>query len=734
MKYGESLGAHSVPEWQSHNILYDELKHEIKDLTASPSAFTKADYNALLDAFRDEYSGVNLFVSCKISEIEYRFQQCDHMIRALAATPGDDRDLKREISKLTQDIQNLSRFIGAQFTGFRKLIKKYRRHAPPEQLRKGRDLEEVSDLLLSKDSFAEVDLTPQFLELSVLYSALRTHQFNEYVKKPVKGTSLVDKLIDFDVEMVTAPVSDVHRFWVHPDNLMQVKLRLLQHMDLLAPPELQAELSQRLDPSLHAGLGGTGHSPGHGPGHAPAYFAEMPEERTKAMYMDTEELQSARNLKEPAQIRQISVGDQRSNPFFLAPMGGNRHPAVMALHESQVADIKNRRYDEFRESLSPPRDLGAQLALAWATSHKVEPIVSLITNCTRFRSSTGDKVWAFLDSDTTITDSPVNFPYSVLEIRTRTQTAWVDALRDSSLVYPVSASFSLYAWALLTTRPQQVLIRPSWLDVLESGGDIRRDPAVYGSELPMKRKSVANLKLLGGRSGRREEETANEERPPPRRYWNEFDDGDEFQDSTEHFFDEIDAELQRAKVAARLAQPVYKIGEGMRRQFHTWFDGRRGSSDLETGLSPSSASVRSISSQSTLDHREESGRYSPRLSSRPSSSQNYGSCDNPAKHDVYHSDPGLTFYISLLFLSSSVIVGLVFYVLCTEDLSLLSTGFRAFLVLALSLALFLALSGYVIFNFRSGSDWMSQVAVNVALLTIVCFGVGGATNIAIPSV
>lgn len=720
MKYGQRLGKYSVPEWRSHNILYDELKLQIKELTASANAFTRWGYEQLDDSFATEIENTNLFVRCKLGEIDYRFQQCDLIVRDLAKAPEDERrywQFSGEVQKLNQDIRNLSRFVGAQYTGFQKLLKKYRRHAPPHELNvKARDLASADKLLLARDSFARVDLTPQFLELSVLYSTLRTRNFKELAshhrhhhdsspdnsprgsERRGNGSNIPAELSlvesKFDIEMLTVVSSDVYRYWVHQDNLVQLKVMLLQNMDLVATDD-EAE-------------------------------------STTTIYLDTNGLQSAQNFGEPAQIRQVCLGKLVSRPTLLVPAGGLRYTAAWPLSDEQFDALK--RGDFAAQCVVSPSKVNAQLALGWVSSQRATPKAEVTAHRTRFRSEDG--VYASIDTSAVIeSDSLLDtkigaFPYSVLEIRTKRDVPWLDRLRKSHLLYTVSASFSLYEWALLRTRPEQVVARPGWLDVLDSGAEIRQEPSEAANTPQTIAKSRSSVSL----------QFEEQNQPKPARYWNEFDDGEEFEEDG-LFFEEIDEELRRARMAANFARPVYQLGETMRRQFNTWFDPARRSNTSDSEGSNTLTSNNSVSTEATsLLRHQRSGQYSPRIASRRNSIASYGSLHSPRSHsgprneDVVRKkhDQGLALITFLCFFFSLGMVALVFLILITEDVITLPSGLRVSLIVFLVIALALALLGYVAFNFRSSQHWSGQVAVHVVLLTVVCFGVGGVANISMP--
>ncbi|KAI0473276.1 hypothetical protein GGR56DRAFT_608776 [Xylariaceae sp. FL0804] len=161
MKYGQRLDELSVPAWNLHNIDYNSLKHQIKTHTVRDQAAAAATATAIAipgrlgpggrdpalqrfeDGFYDELAAqhdrVGLFVATKADEISRRLQYLSDQVRRLIARCTDDpRGLsvkrRRKLAKYQlqtdecgRDVDALRRFVDAQVTAFRKILKKYRK-------------------------------------------------------------------------------------------------------------------------------------------------------------------------------------------------------------------------------------------------------------------------------------------------------------------------------------------------------------------------------------------------------------------------------------------------------------------------------------------------------------------------------------------------------------------------------------------------------------------------------
>ncbi|EEY14405.1 conserved hypothetical protein [Verticillium alfalfae VaMs.102] len=179
MKYGDRLEQQSVPEWSLHNIDYNALKHEIKVNTRRDQAAAVAipghvDSNLhrfeerLFGELRSQHDRVDLFVNSKADEILRRLESISVQINRLiarcdlegAAGISLKRQRKfsryeRDLLRCEEDILALPRFINAQVTAFRKILKKYKKWSGSPTL-SVRFREEV---LSHPKSFTRRDLT-----------------------------------------------------------------------------------------------------------------------------------------------------------------------------------------------------------------------------------------------------------------------------------------------------------------------------------------------------------------------------------------------------------------------------------------------------------------------------------------------------------------------------------------------------------------------------------------------
>ncbi|KAI1154434.1 hypothetical protein F4825DRAFT_448486 [Nemania diffusa] len=191
MKFGERLEQASVPGWSLHNVDYNSLKHQIKAHTTKDQATTASaiaipgQQNYALKRFEDafylelcsQHNRVGLFVTSKADEISRRLRHLTGLVHQLMLRCADARGLsakrqrrfvkyQTQVEECGQDINALSRFVNAQVTAFRKILKKYKKWTGSTTLT-SRFRENVVD---NPKSFTHSNFTP----LQLQYQELRT--------------------------------------------------------------------------------------------------------------------------------------------------------------------------------------------------------------------------------------------------------------------------------------------------------------------------------------------------------------------------------------------------------------------------------------------------------------------------------------------------------------------------------------------------------------------------------
>lgn len=586
MKYGDSLQQRSIPLWESYNVDYNDIKHLIKVRTTKGQGQAKAIPGSdnetkafhpfedeLYHELRDQHQRIDLFVQSKAGEVGRRLGHLDKQIAHLeirSFPTGHGKIPIRRLEKFShleeaaikagEEIQSLSRFVGAQRLAFQKLLKKYRKWTGSSELG-NRFRKEVLD---RRTSFSKTDFEPLLAQWTEVLASVRApfvdginwqpdptkpkngefqsqkpvpHKSpsdsvqnkaatGQYVSKDLSSAADLQAAwedgsnLEIDTALATTPYG--HRaakaaFWIHPDNIVQIHVLLLQFTRLQKSNEA---ISSPEGPSSPRGSIS---------GHPAKCFSRTDEElgiiicddlqrfaqrQSSETISDSENCAGVASEKAAASIRYSPEGDAvvvvgaatkdagksaDSNSEFRLWKASFKRKAVQRLFISgDQGAIADRSKDSERVS-------------KWLASHKeVRPLVQLRSRRTRFvglKNNATSGLWATLDKDISMRSCPpellasdkgfdmINeggqkdseiFPHAVLEIRTEgpVDTDVIAALDMSYLTERVRG-FSLETHAVAILCKPQGMPRPFWLPALKQ--DIRKVPKL--SKKPKGRKS-----------------------------------------------------------------------------------------------------------------------------------------------------------------------------------------------------------------------------------------------------
>lgn len=196
--------------------------------------------------------------------------------------------------KAGEDIQSLSRFVGAQRLAFQKLLKKYKKWTSSAEL----GIRFRSEILDRPSSFSKHDFEPLLAQWTKVLTAVRApftiganwqsgtgrqerapngsaEHKNEAAQRSSIGSSSIADLhsawqsgsnIEIDTALAILPLgrgATKAAYWVHPDNIVQLHVLLLQHTRLQRSIDSKASLSS--PSSSRASRRGSSSGPAGGP-------------------------------------------------------------------------------------------------------------------------------------------------------------------------------------------------------------------------------------------------------------------------------------------------------------------------------------------------------------------------------------------------------------------------------------------------------------------------------------
>ncbi|CAG8636645.1 24513_t:CDS:2, partial [Racocetra persica] len=191
MKFGHHLKTSLYPEWTVHYLAYEELKRELKTRTRN-GQWSNEDEVSFLELLEKELDKVYVFQASMSEDINKRTQLCEKEISNLDSNATEDLylALEEELSLIIADKQT------------------------------NRELKYMYMSRLNAKPFYKENYDALIVNLSRLYDIVRTRG------NPVKGNSSSGGQQQNFVRNTT-------KYWVHPDNITELKLLILKHLPVL---------------------------------------------------------------------------------------------------------------------------------------------------------------------------------------------------------------------------------------------------------------------------------------------------------------------------------------------------------------------------------------------------------------------------------------------------------------------------------------------------------------------
>jgi len=495
MKFGQTLSESKHGDWQY--IQYDQLKSLLKQNEASED-WTEDDESAFVAKLDGELENVYSFQNMKydalLADVTQIEKELDEIRKQEDAV--DERQIKsflRSLDELTEESKELERYSRINYTGFIKIVKKH------DKLHTEYTVRPLLTVRLQACPFNRENYSPLLYRLSALYAGIRdcAGTDSSIVKSLPKSLGAFDNVAEGRESKAS------YKFWVHPDNYMEVKTFILRRLPVLVFTEQTDK-----DPE-HAGYY-------EDPTITQLYFDN---DRFK-MYLDKLEhkdsaksifLQWYGNLKAKSLVyfnREITTGeddaDYVSEVFpikekYIQDFIDGRNVMEKQIKKQHNPDTfeklaKSIQNDIVEKGLHPVMR-ASYTRTAFQIPGDDSLKVTFDTNVALIREDALDKErpcrdpehWHRQDIDEqgqvypykSINKGEINrLPFGLLEIKlTRTQNhtepTWIEELSSSHLVKP-APRFSKFAHGVASLFENHVNLLPFWLP--DADKDIRRDP------------------------------------------------------------------------------------------------------------------------------------------------------------------------------------------------------------------------------------------------------------------
>ncbi|KAK9480973.1 VTC domain-containing protein [Lipomyces japonicus] len=485
MKFGQQLKDSLIRDYYYYYIDYEGLK-DLLNSGGRDEIWTEESEESFVRALEDELEKVYDFQKLRTYSINQRVKEMDDKvsdaIRSIeTANPLSEQafeDLELDLEEILSDVHDLAKFTQLNYTGFQKIIKKH------DKVTKW-ILKPIFAARLNAKPFFKDDYDLLVVRLSKLYDLVRTRG------NPVKGDSAAGGSQQNFVRQTT-------KYWVHPDNITELKLLILKHLPVLvfnASKEFEKEDSAISsiyydNPQLDLYKGRLEKSEGaeairlrwYGGMSSDVIFVERKTHR--------EDWTGEKSVK-----ARFSLKEKNVNSF---------------LHgEFTVDQVFKKMREDGKKSIKEIEDL-EQLAREvqyTVITKKLQPVVRSFYNRTAFQLPGDARVRISLDTELTMVrednfdgkrragnnwrrmdigvDYPFSqladeeaerFPYAILEVKLQTQMGqeppqWVRDLVSSHLVEAVP-KFSKFIHGVATVIPDRVKLIPFWMPQMHV--DIRK--------------------------------------------------------------------------------------------------------------------------------------------------------------------------------------------------------------------------------------------------------------------
>ncbi|KAF1963585.1 SPX-domain-containing protein [Byssothecium circinans] len=532
MRFGQQLKQSLNKDWAYNYIDYESLKHALR----APRDWDYESEQSFVEQLEKELDKVYSFQQVKAEEIIRRIASSEKEVNECVAkldSPGpvdgglsdDDFELLEEdLSDIIAEVHDLAKFTQLNYTGFQKIIKKHDKVT-------GLILKPVFATRLKIKSFYQDNYDAYVVKLSKLYDDVRTRG------NPVKGDSSAGGKQQNFVRQTT-------KYWVHPDNVLELKLIILKHLPVLVfnPNKEWTEEDTAISSiyfdntdtwELYQGrLKKTEGAEAirirwYGGMSTDTTFIERKTHRED--WTGEESVKTRFKLKEK-NVNAFLKGDLLPKDIFEKERKEHKRPEKdIAVDEQLAAEIQYRVLT--RNLVPATRSFYHRTAFQLPGDARVR--ISLDTELAMIREDNldgrkraGDN-WRRMDIgvDWPFKQLPKEdvdlFPYAVLEVKLQTQAGqdppqWIRDLTSSHLVEAVP-KFSKYIHGTATLHPKRINLLPYWMPQMDV--DIRKPVShKFGIERPGASNDIST-------SGTLDEDTEDEDDLPPAIDGNQDDEG-----------------------------------------------------------------------------------------------------------------------------------------------------------------------------------------------------------------
>ncbi|RDW84620.1 hypothetical protein BP6252_02210 [Coleophoma cylindrospora] len=528
MRFGKTLRNSVYPPFKDQYIDYAKLKALLReDSRDDDRPWTEDDESK----FSDEILNVQLekvaaFQASTFKNLEQRANKAGERLRDLAPehgvakgdiTAARFREIEEELDAIINETKELKKYSNINYTGFLKIVKKHDRKRGSNY-----KIRPMLQMSLSKRPFnSEQTYAPLLNKLSIMFFAVR-QQLDESSETAVAPTS------DAESQTQNGEKYTAYKFWVHQDNLLEVKTYILRRLPVLVYSQQSAKsLEAPSDPTLNSL---------YFDNQQFSLYAQKVDGQVDASSMRVRwygELEKHPELVlEQKIVHQNGSSEERRFPIkekYIQPFIKGEYKMEKSIAKMERQGQPAVKIEEFKKTVD-----GIQ---RFILDNDLQPALRANYTRTAFQKPLDDKVrisidtsLAFIREDALDMDRPCRnpddwhrhdidsnqsvypfpninqgeisrFPFAVLEIKVKDEEGakkspqWVEDLMASHLVHK-APRFSKFVHGVASLFEDYVNSLPFWISEIET--DIRKDPQAAFEEEEHRKAQNAEDELVVG--------------------------------------------------------------------------------------------------------------------------------------------------------------------------------------------------------------------------------------------
>jgi SPX domain protein involved in polyphosphate accumulation len=506
MRFGKTLRTQIYPPWKGKYIDYGKLKTLLREDETTPEGedgreWTEQDEEDFVqELINVQLDKVNQFQVDTYKSLRDRTSECEVKLEPVAVSANDGQEPKdakaiaeeilKELDGISKEVSELEKYSRLNFTGFLKAAKKHdRKRGTKYRVRP------ILQVRLSQLPFNSEDYSPLLYRLSTMYS---------FARQTLSGE---ESRTESSAGLRPRETYTAHKFWVHPDNLLEIKTYILRRLPVLVynPRSEKIVDSSQKDPVTTS-----------------IYF-DNPAFKLYTQKVDKADEAGSLRLKWSGQLNdkpeinvekkvvsksadskelRISIKEKYIQPFLKGEYKMEKQIRKLEeRHGSDSEEVKTFKsnvdeiQDFLKENKLEPMLRASYTRTAFQIPGDSRVRISLDTDLALIREDALDPArpcrdpeeWHRLDIDQNELEYPFSsikkgeiyrFPFAILEIKVKDTKAsrnnsWLADLMSSHLVKE-APQFSKFVHGVAQLFEDSVNSFPFWLSDLES--DIRRDP------------------------------------------------------------------------------------------------------------------------------------------------------------------------------------------------------------------------------------------------------------------